>query len=378
MKQILQLPLFQHFKYLVIAYILVFVLFTLKIVLFEMPADSYVCFRQSFFHLIEYKNLYLLYPDEYQTDYNYGPLFASLMFFWAYLPDEIGIFLWNGAHLCAYLLALFFLPFEQKAKVFIGWFCLQEYITSMQNVQTNPTIAALILLTAIYQSKEKPVLSSLFLVFGIFFKVYVVTAGVWWIIGKQKMRFLLFGLGWAVLFFLIPLVWVDIEQLLFLYEQWWQKMQHHSQRNSLSIIGLLQILSPSIQQLYIMAFGLIVTLGLLFKQSIYKSGPHQWLFLAQLLLFTILFNPASESPTYLIAVTGVAIWWWFSERAKLDQFLLIFVLLCTSFITTDLVPVNWRTNYVYPYHLKAIPCILVWAKLTYDLYLSSSTRPSVA
>jgi hypothetical protein len=155
-------------------------------------------------------------------------------------------------------------------------------------------------------------------------------------------------------------------------------MQHHSQRNSLSIIGLLQILSTSIQQLYIMAFGLIVTLGLLFKQSIYKSGPHQWLFLAQLLLFTILFNPASESPTYLIAVTGVAIWWWFSERTKLDQFLLIFVLLCTSFITTDLVPVNWRTNYVYPYHLKAIPCILVWAKLTYDLYLSSSTRPSVA
>lgn len=378
MKQIIQLPPFQQFKYLVMAYVLVFVLFTLKIVLFEMPADSYVCFRQSFFHLIEYKNLYLLYPNEYNTDYNYGPFFASLMFFWAYLPDEIGIFLWNGVHLCAYLLALFFLPFEQKAKVFIGWFCLQEYITSMQNVQTNPTIAALILLTAIYQSKEKPVLSSLFLVFGIFFKVYVVTAGVWWIIGKQKMRFLLFGLGWVVLFFLIPLVWVDIEQLLFLYEQWWQKMQHHSQRNSLSIIGLLQILSPSIQQLYIMAFGLIVTLGLLFKQSIYKSGPYQWLFLAHLLLFTILFNPASESPTYLIAVTGVAIWWWFSERTKLDQFLLIFVLLCTSFITTDLVPVNWRTNYVYPYHLKAIPCILVWAKLTYDLYLSSSTRPSVA
>jgi len=69
MKQIIQLPLFQHFRYLVIAYVLVFVLFSLKIVLFEMPADSYVCFRQSFFHLIEYKNLYLLYPNESKTDY---------------------------------------------------------------------------------------------------------------------------------------------------------------------------------------------------------------------------------------------------------------------------------------------------------------------
>ncbi len=378
MKQIIQLPLFQHFRYLVIAYVLVFVLFSLKIVLFEMPADSYVCFRQSFFHLIEYKNLYLLYPNEYKTDYNYGPLFASLMFFWAYLPDEIGIFLWNGVHLSAYLCAIFLLPFEQKAKVFIGWFCLQEYITSMQNVQTNPTIAALILLTAIYQCKERPLLSSLFLVFGIYFKVYVVTAGIWWIIGKHKVRFLLFGLVWALLFFLIPLVWVDIEQLLFLYQQWWQKMQQHSQRSSLSIIGLLQILVPSIQQVYIMLFGLIVTLGLLLKHDIYKTGKQQWLFLAHLLLFTILFNPASESPTYLIAVTGVAMWWWFSDRTKLDLLLLICVLLGTSFITTDLVPAVWRSNYVYPYHLKAIPCVMVWIKLSYDLYLPSSSRQSLA
>jgi hypothetical protein len=97
-----------------------------------------------------------------------------------------------------------------------------------------------------------------------------------------------------------------------------------------------------------------------------------------LLLFTILFNPASESPTYLIAVTGVAMWWWFSDRTKLDLLLLICVLLGTSFITTDLVPAVWRSNYVYPYHLKAIPCVMVWIKLSYDLYLPSSSRPSLA
>lgn len=378
MKQIMQIPLFQHFKYLVATYVLVFFLFTLKIVLFEMPADSYACFRQSFFHLIENKNLYLLYPDEYQTDYNYGPVFASLMFFWAYLPDWVGIFLWNGAHLAMYLTAIYLLPIVLQARIFIGWFCLQEYITSMQNVQTNPTIVALILLTAIYQIKEKPIWAAFFLVFGIFFKVYVVTAGVWWIIGKHKMQFILAGMAWSIFFILIPLVWVDHNQLLFLYEQWWQKMQHHSQRNSLSIIGLFQLIIPSIQQVYIMLVGLLLTVGLLFKKSMYKAGPQQWLFLANLLLFTILFNPASESPTYLIAVTGVAIWWWFSKRKMIDHVLLALVLFGTSFITTDLVPASLRSNYIYPYHLKAIPCVLVWLKLTLDLYLPSSTRLSAA
>lgn len=91
--------------------------------------------------------------------------------------------------------------------------------------------------------------------------------------------------------------------------------------------------------------------------------------LASVLLFTVIFSSGSESPTYIIAFVGVAIWFSIKQTpiSKLDWFLLIFALLLTSLSPSDLFPKFVRENYIKPYALKALPCVLIWFKISYEL-----------
>ncbi|GAA2329155.1 hypothetical protein GCM10009853_101210 [Glycomyces scopariae] len=90
--------------------------------------------------------------------------------------------------------------------------------------------------------------------------------------------------------------------------------------------------------------------------------------LASTLLFLVLFSSSSESPTYIIAVVGVLIWFFLQkERSPLIIGLLIFVIIFTCFSTSDLFPKFVKENYIKKYSLKAVPCIVIWLRVTYEL-----------
>ena len=79
-----------------------------------------------------------------------------------------------------------------------------------------------------------------------------------------------------------------------------------------------------------------------------------------------IFNHMAESPTFVIAATGVAIWF-FSQPIKMENLiLLIFAFMLTNLATTDVYPVSIRDNYILPHALKAQPCILIWLKIVYE------------
>lgn len=86
-------------------------------------------------------------------------------------------------------------------------------------------------------------------------------------------------------------------------------------------------------------------------------------------MFVVLFSTGSESSTYIIAFIGVAIWYtavpW--KRSILDIVLMVFAFLLTSMSPSDLFPKYIRVHYVYPYALKALPCMLIWLKLTFEM-----------
>lgn len=99
------------------------------------------------------------------------------------------------------------------------------------------------------------------------------------------------------------------------------------------------------------------------------------LILASTLLFTVLFSSGSESPTYIIAVAGVGIWFLLKNKPSvLDGFLLIFVLVITCFGFSDLFPRWFKENYMVRYALKALPCLLVWLKIVFELMQCNFAR----
>jgi len=100
----------------------------------------------------------------------------------------------------------------------------------------------------------------------------------------------------------------------------------------------------------------------------YDVLPYQLLLLASTLIFVIIFSSSSESPTYIIAVAGVGIWFMNLERpgTPLETGLLVFALILTVFSPSDLFPKYLKVHYVTPYKLKALPCLLIWLKIIYE------------
>ena len=100
----------------------------------------------------------------------------------------------------------------------------------------------------------------------------------------------------------------------------------------------------------------------------YKNLPFQLMILASTLLFIVLFSSGSESPTYIIAVAGVMIWFLMQKKkSTLDIGLLIFVIILTCFSFSDLFPQFIKDEYIMKYSLKALPCCIVWFRVIYEL-----------
>lgn len=110
------------------------------------------------------------------------------------------------------------------------------------------------------------------------------------------------------------------------------------------------------------------------KQYGYKG--FQWALVASVLMVIILFSTGSESSGYVIAISGVAIWYvtapW--KRSNTDVVLLIFALVISSFGHSDLMPKIIRNGLIKPYALKALPITIIWLKLIWEM-LTRDYRP---
>ncbi len=107
--------------------------------------NNYVIFRQSFFHLIEGKNLYALYPAEQWDGFKYSPTFALTIGLVAHLPDVMGLCAWNLLNALALFAAISMLPFKRDTLILLLWFVLIELLTSLQNAQSNGLMAGLMI-----------------------------------------------------------------------------------------------------------------------------------------------------------------------------------------------------------------------------------------
>ena len=114
----------------------------------------------------------------------------------------------------------------------------------------------------------------------------------------------------------------------------------------------------------------IIVFGIsMFRIKHWRNLKYQLLLLASVLIFTIIFSTGSEPPTYVIAFIGVSIWFVVLDRpiTGYERFLIIFALVLTNLSPSDLFPRYLRVNYVIPYALIALPCLLIWLKIIYEM-----------
>ncbi|MCW3162298.1 glycosyltransferase family 87 protein [Chryseobacterium oryctis] len=339
--------------------------------------NNYMIFKNVFLNTLQERNLYLQYPDLYFDSNHYGIFFSLLVAPFALMPDWLGISLWNIANTAIFLYAIYKLPFSNPKKALFGLLCLQEYITAAISLQFNIALVGLLMLSAIYIYEKKELKSVTAIMIGIFVKLYGIVGLSQFFFIKNKTKFILSGIIVVILCLVIPMIYSSPQFVFQSYADWYHSLAEKN--NSNQVLGNMQDISlmgfvrrilgnASISNLTFLAFGIPLFALPYIRIKQYKNYAFQLMILASTLLFLVLFSSGSESPTYIIAVAGVMIWFTLQkEKTPLILAMLIFVIILTCFSPSDLFPKFIKKNYVIKYSLKAVPCIIVWLRVIYEL-----------
>jgi hypothetical protein len=332
--------------------------------------NNYVIFKQSFSHLIEGKDLYILYLEEQWDLFKYSPAFALLFGLFAYLPDPLGLTLWAVLNATVLFYSVYYLPhIDKRTKGIILIFVFSETLTTLQNEQSNALIAGLLIFTFGFLERRKYWLASFCIVSTIFIKLFGIVGLALYLLYPGKVKLTYTTLLWTAVFILLPLLVVDQQQFVLLYKSWANMLSNdHSISDGLSVIGWLKTwFNWQVNKTYVSLVGVALFCIPLLRLKAYDNYQYRILILASILIWVVIFNHRAESPTFIIAISGVALWYFSQEQSKVNLFLLILALIFTGLSSTDLFPKFVRDQYVWPYVLKAVPCILVWGKILYDL-----------
>jgi hypothetical protein len=332
--------------------------------------NNYIIFKQSFHHLLAHQDIYRDYPLEHWDLYKYSPAFALLFGLLAYLPDWLGLLCWNLVNAGMVFLAVWFLPrLGEKSRILVLLTIALELLNSLHNEQSNGLMTGLLMLAFGLLERKRYLWAVFCIVLSIYIKLFGVVAFALFLFYPHKWKLLAYTILWSAILLVLPLAVVDARQLLLLYQSWLHLLDKDlSVAYGLSVMGWLKIwfnLDPPKTWVQALGAGIFLVPFIRFRQ--YGDYQFRLLVLTSLLLWVVIFNHKAESPSFIIAMTGVALWF-FTQRFKTENlvlFTLAFVF--TMVASSDLFPRYIRNVYLKPYVVKVVPCILVWLKVSYDL-----------
>jgi len=339
--------------------------------------NNYIIFRQSFFHLVQLKDLYQLHPSEHSDYYKYSPTFALLMGILAYLPIFPGYLLWILLNAMILFVAIRTLPVnDPRFKVYILWFIVIDLITSLQNSQSNALMAGLLILAFCLLERKNFALATLMISLTVFIKIFGLVAFSLFFLYPVKKKFIFYSALWMVMLLILPLIVISPSQLIYLYKSWWGLLSaDYSASIGYSVMGWFHTwfhFDPP-KNLVVLSGAVIFYIPLLFVKR-YGQFIFRLLFLCNILIWVIIFNHRAESSTFIIAVCGIGMWYFSQEKNYFNLILLLFAFIFTCLSPTDVFPSTVRNNFFQPYVLKVVPCILIWVKIIYEL-VSASYKP---
>ena len=374
------LPFFNQKKYPFLIWFLLAIVTALKLYLTfdKTKYNNYLIYKNVYFNTINQVSLYAENPNLFLDSNHYGPLFSILIAPFALLPDGFGMVFWNVFNAGFLIWAVSKLPIRQSKITLILWICAHELLTSLLGTQFNPAMTSIIILSFVFIYNKQEFWAAFFIVLGTYIKLYGIVGLAFFFFSKNKLKFIGSLVLWAAILFVLPMLISSPEFIIKSYAEWFDSLVHKNDLNGsltsmqdISVMGMFRriVQNPNLSNLPFLIVGLLV-FGLPYLRfNLYHNLKFQLLLLSSVLIFTVIFSSGSESPTYIIAFLGVAIWFVIQEKPLTNStlFLLVFALVFTSFSPSDLMPKYIRTHFIQPYALKALPCVLIWMKIVYEM-----------
>ncbi|WP_247232577.1 glycosyltransferase family 87 protein [Telluribacter sp. SYSU D00476] len=311
-----------------------------------------------------------MYPEEQWDLYKYTPTFSALFGLFALFPDWVGLSLWNLVNALVLLFAVYRLPhLRDVEKGLVLVIVLVELLTSIQNAQSNGLIAGLLVMSFALLEDKKYLWATLCILFSAFIKLFGIVGFALFLFYPKKGKLALYTALWTFILFLIPLLFVSYEQYTRLFQSYWNMLSHdHSSSHGYSVMGWLNSwFTLEVNKNLVVLAGVLLFLLPLIRYREYQNYTFRYLALCSVLIWIVIFNHKAESPTFIIAMTGVALWFVAAKKDTLTSILFACAFVLTTLSPTDIFPRYLREEFVIPYALKGFPCIMVWVKVVYDM-----------
>jgi hypothetical protein len=182
-------------------------------------------------------------------------------------------------------------------------------------------------------------------------------------------RFAAWGVAVAAVAIALPLLVTSPDTLMMQYRSWAAIMGTDALMRGYGVMEHVQLLfGQNWPNGPIQLAGLAILLAPLTRYTFWGQERFRLLFLASLLMFCVLFNHKAESPTFVVAAAGVALWFVLVERARMAWTAFALFVVFTVLSPTDIMPEVIQEGFFEPYKVKTLPVLLIWMLTQVELW----------
>jgi hypothetical protein len=332
--------------------------------------NNFLIFRAASIHLLHGQDLYAAYPALHFDFYKYSPSFALLFLPFAVLPLVLSMLLWNALNAGALYIAMGrVLP--RRAATIARAIVFLDMLGSLQNVQSNALVAGLIILTFVAYDEGRPVLASFYTGIGTMIKIFPLAGMSFAIFHRRVIRAGIAGFAGLLILLALPLLVTPWSTLVAQYASWRAIESVDALHLGYTVMQMAEVLFrqhwPNLP--FQVGGTLLLIAPVLWHRDRWREWSFRLTYLCSVLLFCIIFNHQSESPTFVIGVAGAAIWFAALARpTKWEWALFVFFVVCTILASSDVMPRVVQKEFFDKYRFKAVPCILLWIELQRRLW----------
>lgn len=331
------------------------------------PSGNFEIFRASSRHLVSGEDLYAQYETE-QDKFKYSPSFALLFSPFAWLPWPLALFLWSTLNAVGLFLAVERVLPGREALAVMGLLLL-EVLRTMQNAQSNALVAAIILLAFAAIERRQTCRAGLLVALGACIKIFPLAALTFALPLRRAIRTGLCAAAAGAGVALLPLLVTSPATLVAQYRSWQAVEAVDATMRWFSVMELLHrwtagfvVRSWPVQLAGVAA----LLLPLALRRDRWPEPRFRLLYLCSVLLFVVLFNHQAERASYVIAMTGAAIWFVSAPPARWRTALFSAAFLTIPVMST-LVPGAWLKLPTVVLYRLAFPTLLIWLAVQWAL-----------
>jgi glycosyl transferase family 87 len=332
-------------------------------------SNNFKVFRAAALNLLAHRDLYAAHPDQHFDFYKYSPTFALLFAPLAALPFAPALLIWSLLNSLLLWYGVRRLLPERQATLALALVYL-EVLFALQYTQSNGLVTALMLLAFLALEEGRQLRVALLIGLDAFIKIFPLGAAALALFHPRRWRFALLLAAVAVALALLPLVVIPPRELLAQYRSWWTIETADAgrvNRGDSVMQYLYQWLGADWPHWPVQLAGtllLLAPLGL--GRRRWSDRSFRLRFLCSLLIYLVLFNHQSERASFVIAYTGLSVWYAASAPDPMRN--AIALAAAVALVLQDVQIVPWAVHDALGrYRVKGIPCLVAWLVMQAEL-----------